>query len=306
MWLWISITIIISIVAIIIITLVVSHSKNVQRQLIILQEKNKQIEEINKQIRDTNKKIENETALLREQLSVNLINDEQDTQNKIAAARVQLDELIKSIGCRTAEMNSLSERYGEENRKLINVLRDQDEVRQQVDKLTVELGELVKKLDDAKLINRQFLMDQEELKKGWFEFQLNDREQRLISTIAEISGLYPELKKELAAIEWKKVRLPQIQKWSSAINVKGIYRLVLKKDENVCYVGQAVNIKDRWYEHIKKMIGADNKGSEKLYDYRPNEFYWTIMESGCNDLNGAEKYWIEYYCCREKGLNKRI
>ena len=277
-----------------------------QRQLIILQEKNEQIEEINRQIKDTNKKIENETALLREQLSVNLINDEQDTQNKIAAARAQLDELIKSIGCRTTEMNSLSERYGEENRKLINVLRDQDEVRQQVDKMTVELEELVKKLDDAKLINRQFLMDKEELKKGWFEFQLNDREQRLISTIAEISELYPELKKELAVIERKKVWLPQIQKWSSAIGVRGIYRLVLKKDENVCYVGQAVNIKDRWYEHIKKMIGADNKGSEKLYDYRPNEFYWTIMESGCNDLNSAEKYWIEYYCCREKGLNKRI
>lgn len=277
-----------------------------QRQLIILQEKNKQIEEINKQIRDTNKKIENETSLLREQLSVNLINDEQDIQNKIAAARAQLDELIKSIGCRTTEMNSLSERYGEENRKLINVLRDQDEVRQQVNKLSIELEELVKKLDDAKLINRQFLMDQEELKKGWFEFQLNDREQRLISTIAEISGLYPELKKELAAIERKKVWLPQIQKWSSAIGVRGIYRLVLKKDENVCYVGQAVNIKDRWYEHIKKMIGADNKGSERLYDYRPNEFYWTIIEGGCNDLNAAEKYWIEYYCCREKGLNKRI
>lgn len=306
MWLWISITIVVSVIASLVVALVVSHTKNVQRQLIILQEKNKQIEEINKQIRDTNKKIENETNLLREQLSVNLINDEQDIQNKIAAARAQLDELIKSIGCRTTEMNSLSERYGEENRKLINVLRDQDNARQQVDKMTIELKELVKKLDDAKLINRQFLMDQEELKKGWFEFQLNDREQRLISTIAEISGLYPELKKELAAIERKKVWLPQIQKWNSVINVKGIYRLVLKKDENVCYVGQAVNIKDRWYEHIKKMIGADNKGSERLYDYRPNEFYWTIMESGCNDLNSAEKYWIEYYCCREKGLNKRI
>ena len=134
MWLWISITIVISVIAGIIVTLVVSHTKNVQRQLIILQEKNKQIEEINRQIKDTNKKLENETALLREQLSVNLINDEQDTQNKIAAARAQLDELIKSIGCRTKEMNSLSERYGEENRKLVNVLRDQDEVRQQVDR----------------------------------------------------------------------------------------------------------------------------------------------------------------------------
>ena len=75
MWLWISITIIISVIAGITVALVVSHTKNVQRQLIILQEKNKQIEEINRQIKDTNKKIENETALLREQLAVNLIND---------------------------------------------------------------------------------------------------------------------------------------------------------------------------------------------------------------------------------------
>ena len=83
--------------------------------------------------------------------------------------------------------------------------------------------------------------------------------------------------------------------------------VIKNKINNKIYIGKTIQtIKDRWYEHIKKMIGADNKGSEKLYDYRPNEFYWTIMESGCNDLNGAEKYWIEYYCCREKGLNKRI
>lgn len=53
----------------------------------------------------------------------------------------------------------------------------------------------------------------------------------------------------------------------------GIYRLVLKNDENVCYVGQAINIKDRWYQHIKKMIGVDVKGNEKLYNYRPEDFY---------------------------------
>ena len=87
--------------------------------------------------------------------------------------------------------------------------------------------------------------------------------------------------------------------------MRGIYRLVLKEDETVCYVGQAVNIKDRWYEHIKKMIGADNKGNERVYDYRPDEFYWTVLEEECNDLNSAERYWIEYYCCREKGLNRK-
>lgn len=53
------------------------------------------------------------------------------------------------------------------------------------------------------------------------------------------------------------------------------------------------------------MIGADSKGNERVYDYRPDEFYWTVLEEECNDLNGAERYWIEYYCCREKGLNRK-
>ena len=235
----------------------------------------------------------------------NYANQENDTNNKIAAARAQLDELIKSIGCRTTEMNELARQYQDESRKLLEVLDQQGVARRNVDELRVELDELMKEVNDAKLINRQCLMSAEENKKGWFSFRVSEREQRLISTIAEISNLYPELKKELATIEWKKVWLPQVQSWSSSINTRGIYRLVLKEDGAVCYVGQAVNIKDRWYEHIKKMIGADNKGNERVYDYRPDEFYWTVVEEECNDLNSAERYWIEYYCCREKGLNRK-
>jgi hypothetical protein len=32
-----------------------------------------------------------------------------------------------------------------------------------------------------------------------------------------------------------------------------------------------VNIKERWYTHIKKMIGVESKGGERLYDYRPED-----------------------------------
>ena len=53
------------------------------------------------------------------------------------------------------------------------------------------------------------------------------------------------------------------------------------------------------------MIGADAKGTEKLYRYRPEDFYWTVLETNTTDLNSAERYWIEYYCCKEVGLNKK-
>ena len=89
------------------------------------------------------------------------------------------------------------------------------------------------------------------------------------------------------------------------LNCRGIYRLVLKSDEKVCYVGQAVNIQDRWYQHVKKMIGADAKGAEKLYNYRPEDFYWSVIEFDSKDLNDSEHYWIEFFGCKERGLNKK-
>ena len=174
----------------------------------MLQEKNEKIEEelINER---------NQTMMAREQLSTalqnnlnaeeNYANQESDTNTKIAAARAQLDELIKSIGCRTTEMNELARQYQDESRKLLEVLDQQGVARRNVDQLRIELDELMKEVNDAKLINRQCLMSAEENQKGWFSFKVSEREQRLISTIAEISSLYPELKKELATIEWKKI-----------------------------------------------------------------------------------------------------
>lgn len=75
--------------------------------------------------------------------------------------------------------------------------------------------------------------------------------------------------------------MPQLQALSSVIDTRGIYRLVLRdglaaplrvlrdgqeEELPVCYVGQAVSIKDRWYQHVKKMIGVMPTGNEKVYE----------------------------------------
>lgn len=95
---------------------------------------------------------------------------------------------------------------------------------------------------------------------------MNDKEQKLISIVKEVQSLYPELSNELATIEWRKIWMPQIKKLGSVVDgQKGIYRLILKEDNGqgavahfdvydaegkvqtmpVCYVGQAINIKER-------------------------------------------------------------
>ena len=150
---------------------------------------------------------------------------------------------------------------------------------------------------------------------------LTEKQAKLIDILQNLINMYPDLQTDFANIEWKKIWMPQLQQLGSAIENKGIYRLILrddlaptihierdgqKQEMPVCYVGQAVSIKDRWYQHVKKMIGAMPAGNEKVYEWRPEDFKWCIIESGDDiDLNYSEKYWIQYYCAKD-GLNKKL
>jgi hypothetical protein len=145
-----------------------------------------------------------------------------------------------------------------------------------------------------------------------WSFTLTDEKKRFVTLIEtlihEYGAAIPELRTGLAKIEWSNVWLPQVQQLCSREGLdgrSGIYKLTSKTDERICYIGQAVNIKDRWYTHIKKMVGVEAKGAERLYEYRPDELTWEVVEFKDGSLDSDEKYWIDYYKCKEIGLNKK-
>ena len=125
--------------------------------------------------------------------------------------------------------------------------------------------------------------------------------------VDEYGNQFPILRKELLKAEWSSVWLPQVQQLCSreGLDRGGIYRLVLKSNPDCVYIGQAESIKERWYTHIKKMLGVEAKGTERLYEYRPDDFEWSVVEFKEGNLDSDEKYWIDYYKCREIGLNKK-
>lgn len=118
-------------------------------------------------------------------------------------------------------------------------------------------------------------------------------------------------------VAWKKVWLPEIQRITKSLGVdgavSGIYRLSWVKDEKVCYIGQAVKVAERWYTHIKKMIGVEAKGNERLYAMvsRPDEVSWEVVEvwDGQGEkskwLDEREKWWIETTGAKEIGWNRK-
>ena len=164
-------------------------------------------------------------------------------------------------------------------------------------------------LADLANLKASVLKVEEGVGQAW-TFSPGDKK-RLIELIHQLVDEYgnqfPILRKELLKAEWSSVWLPQVQQLCSreGLDRSGIYRLTLKSNPDVVYIGQAQSIKDRWYTHIKKMLGVEAKGTERLYEYRPDDFEWSVVEFKEGNLDSDEKYWIDYYKCREIGLNKK-
>lgn len=90
----------------------------------------------------------------------------------------------------------------------------------------------------------------------------------------------------------------------------GIYKITNLNDGMV-YVGQAVNVRDRWLQHIKRGIGAENGGRVKLYPAMYSEgienFTFELLdECTQEELNEKEKYWIDFYNGVEYGYNMKL
>lgn len=89
--------------------------------------------------------------------------------------------------------------------------------------------------------------------------------------------------------------------------VCGIYKITNIQNQ-MTYVGQAVNIADRWKQHIKRGIGADTPTQNKLYpamkQFGPENFTFEIIEK-CprTQLNEREDYWQEFYKAKEFGYS---
>lgn len=79
----------------------------------------------------------------------------------------------------------------------------------------------------------------------------------------------------------------------------GIYKITNLKTQQ-CYIGQSVDVAQRWKDHIKCGLGIDASATNKLYNAMQNDGVWNftfelIEECSRADLDKKEKQWIEMY-----------
>ena len=87
----------------------------------------------------------------------------------------------------------------------------------------------------------------------------------------------------------------------------GIYKIT-STITGMCYVGQAANIADRWKQHVKRGVGAEDWTQNKLYPAMYGDGVETftfeiIEECDRSQLNEREDYWQEYFHAKDFGYS---
>ena len=152
----------------------------------------------------------------------------------------------------------------------------------------------------------------EEMKEqnDFYKIQLSEYDLEEISRLRDVATTLrnPEaLYKVIWKIYYEKPTTDMIGRVVGAGIHCGIYKIT-DLSNNKCYVGQSVNISDRWKQHIKRGIGAEPATKNKLYPAMlsigvENFSFEIIEECTKTDLDKREDYWQDFFDAKTYGYS---
>lgn len=176
--------------------------------------------------------------------------------------------------------------------------------------LTEKLNELQSKTTAAIEVAKRHAEEE-----NFIEFHSLQLESSALNDIQRLEELVPSISSEagdaIAKVIWKvyyeKPYTDLVGRTIGSGRHTGIYRIT-NNNTQMCYVGQAVDIADRWRQHIKRAIGAEPRTQNKLYPAMYKEgienFTFEVIEE-CDQikLNEREDYWQDFYKAKEYGYS---
>lgn len=149
-----------------------------------------------------------------------------------------------------------------------------------------------------------------ESKQDFYRLQLSDQDIEEIKRLREASKeiRYPEaVNKVIYKVYYEKPYNALVGRVLGNRNICGIYKITNTLNGK-CYVGQSVNVRDRWKQHIRRGVGADTPTRNKLYpimlkDGVENFTFELVEEVPPEDLDKREDYWQEYFHAIDYGYS---
>lgn len=197
------------------------------------------------------------------------------------------------------------------NKEYLDILKDGSNI---ISLKNQEILEISKQLNDIETtvsmaIEAEKRRQAEALEEQKYKIIISDEDLLEINKLREVAP-YLRNPRPVYKIIWEGYyRTPTNDLISRVIGTSiktGIYKLTNTKN-NMSYIGQAVNIADRWKQHIKCGLGIDTPNTQ-LYkiikkDGVENFKFEVLEECKREDLNRKEKYWISFYKTDDFGYN---
>ena len=295
---------------------------------VVLKPKLKTVQKLDEDTQSQNENLRAELLELSKEHS-SLTAKKEEILSNIATLQKQAEESSNAIYEKSYEL--ANEKMSQAAETMSKKYRDMEEVakneyktiledcvssfQQQITAKQNELSEVNKKLSDltAKLTSAvEAAKRAEELrvKQDFYRLQLSQADIDEIARLREVTPYLRDsepLNKVIWKVYYEKPYTDLIGRVVGTGVHTGIYKITNIANQ-MCYIGQAANIADRWKQHIKRGIGAETPTRNKLYpamlELGVENFTFEIVEEvERSKLNDREDYWQEYFHAKDFGYS---
>lgn len=281
---------------------------------------NEELQKQNQSIAEENEKLKQEKTEHRAELA-EILNRQANAQESINSAvekykEVKLSEAQLLIDQDISKEKDRFEEAKEEYQKeYLTTLQDYIKTFQNnIEKIKQETSLTQKEFDmwKAKLAAAVEDNKRDNIKDNYYRINLSKEDLKEIEKLREIIPSFKDpiaLRKVIWKVYYENPTTSLIGRVVGKEVVCGIYKITNLRN-GMTYVGQSVDIADRWRQHIKRGLGADPPTKNKLYpamleDGVENFSFEIIEKCPKESLNEREKFWQDYFHSQDYGYSIR-
>lgn len=176
----------------------------------------------------------------------------------------------------------------------------------ELEDVLVKLAEAQAKADAAIKVNKRAEMERQQ--KDFYRIQLSPEDLEEIKRLREVEPFLRDkepLNKVIYKCYYEKPLTSMIGRVLPNRKIMGIYKIT-NLENGMCYIGQSVDVADRWRQHVKRGVGAEPVTQNKLYPAMKsigveNFMFELVEECKGNELTPREKYWTDFYQAQAYG-----
>lgn len=260
-----------------------------------------------KEINDNNQRIK-EINLELQELHNKYVESQKET-SRLIEEYIQSQKQMAEEDIERAKENYKQQLIDIQKEATVEFITNQEEIKLEIALKTAELNALTAIVNSAIEANKR--AEEMKLKQDFYRLQISNED---VAEIAVLRSVEPKLRnpeplnKVIYKFYYENAYTALIGRvFGQKKKVSGIYKIT-NIENQMCYIGQSVDIAERWRQHIKKGIGADTPTKNKLYPALKSigveNFTFEIIEE-CEPerLDEQEKFWISFYKAQEFGYN---